>query len=106
MLRSGADGLAQTVGGGCGLEVERAMHGSNIVAASAWETSEGHAAERQKDLKQVGGEGMGNPQEIPRLPRDIQDFRGVMRGDESLTSLAVYFCNWHMFREYMDNIPC
>ena len=27
-------------------------------------------------------------------------------GDESLTSLAVYFRNWHMFREYMNNIPC
>jgi len=27
-------------------------------------------------------------------------------GDESLTSLAVYFRNWHMFSEYMDNIPC
>jgi len=26
--------------------------------------------------------------------------------DESLTSLAVYFCNWHMFCEYMNNIPC
>jgi len=26
--------------------------------------------------------------------------------DESLTSLAVYFRNWHMFREYMSNIPC
>jgi len=26
--------------------------------------------------------------------------------DESLTSLAVYFRNWHMFREYMNNIPC
>ena len=24
---------------------------------------------------------MGNLQEIPRLPRDIQDFRGVMRGN-------------------------
>jgi len=27
-------------------------------------------------------------------------------GDESLTSLAVYFRNWHMFREYMNNITC
>jgi len=27
-------------------------------------------------------------------------------GDESLTSLAVYFRNWHMFSEYMNNIPC
>jgi len=27
-------------------------------------------------------------------------------GDESLTSLAVYFRNWHMFREDMNNIPC
>jgi len=26
-------------------------------------------------------------------------------GDESLTSLAVYFRNWHMFREDMNNIP-
>jgi len=26
--------------------------------------------------------------------------------DESLTSLAVYFRNWHMFREDMNNIPC
>ena len=26
--------------------------------------------------------------------------------DESLTSLAVYFCNWHMFRENMNNITC
>ena len=26
--------------------------------------------------------------------------------DESLTSLAVYFRNWHMFSEYMNNIPC
>jgi len=26
--------------------------------------------------------------------------------DESLTSLAVYFHNWHMFREDMNNIPC
>ena len=24
--------------------------------------------------------------------------------DESLTSLAVYFRNWHMFREHMNNI--
>jgi len=28
------------------------------------------------------------------------------RVDESLTSLAMYFRNWHMFREYMNNIPC
>ena len=27
-------------------------------------------------------------------------------GDESLTSLAVYFRNWHMFREHMNNIAC
>jgi len=27
-------------------------------------------------------------------------------GDESLTSLAMYFCNWHMFREHMNNIAC
>ena len=26
--------------------------------------------------------------------------------DESLTSLAMYFRNWHMFREYMNNIAC
>ena len=26
--------------------------------------------------------------------------------DESLTSLAVYFRNWHMFSEYMNNISC
>jgi len=26
--------------------------------------------------------------------------------DESLTSLAVYFRNWHMFREHMNNIAC
>ena len=26
-------------------------------------------------------------------------------GDESLTSLAVYFRNWHMFHEDMNNIP-
>jgi len=25
--------------------------------------------------------------------------------DESLTSLAMYFRNWHMFHEYMNNIP-
>jgi len=31
---------------------------------------------------------------------------GGSPGDESLTSLAVYFRNWHMFREYMNNIPC
>ena len=30
----------------------------------------------------------------------------VDTGDESLTSLAVYFRNWHMFREDMNNIPC
>ena len=30
----------------------------------------------------------------------------VDTGDESLTSLAVYFRNWHMFREYMNNITC
>ena len=27
-------------------------------------------------------------------------------GDESLTSLAVYFRNWHMFREHMNNMAC
>jgi len=41
--------------------------------ASAWETkSEGHATERRKDLKQVRGEGMGNPttsQGYPGLSR-------------------------------------
>jgi len=26
--------------------------------------------------------------------------------DESLTSLAMYFRNWHMFCEDMNNIPC
>jgi len=26
--------------------------------------------------------------------------------DESLIKLAVYFRNWHMFREYMNNIAC
>jgi len=26
--------------------------------------------------------------------------------DESLIELAVYFRNWHMFREYMNNIAC
>jgi len=26
--------------------------------------------------------------------------------DESLIELAVYSCNWHMFREYMNNIAC
>jgi len=62
VLGSRADGSAQTVGGGYSSEVKRATHRSNIVAASAWETkSEGHAAEQQKDLKQVGGEGVGNP---------------------------------------------
>jgi len=30
----------------------------------------------------------------------------VDTSDESLTSLAVYFRNWHMFREYMNNITC
>jgi len=35
-------------------------------------------------------------------------FKAVKRNpvDESLTSLAVYFRNWHMFREDMNNIPC
>ena len=32
--------------------------------------------------------------------------KNIRGGDESLTSLAVYFCNWHMFHEYMNNIPC
>jgi len=33
--------------------------------------------------------------------------RFQLRGDdESLTSLAVYFRNWHMFREHMNNIAC
>jgi len=32
--------------------------------------------------------------------------KSVRLGDESLTSLAVYFRNWHMFSEYMNNIPC
>ncbi len=90
MLGSGADGSAQTVGGGCGSEVERAMHRSNIVAASAWETkSEGHAAEWQKDLKRVREEAVGNPWEIPRLSRDIQDFRGIMRGNGSRSQAKV-----------------
>ena len=33
---------------------------------------------------------------------------GVMleASDESLTKLAMYFRNWHMFREYMNNIAC
>jgi len=26
--------------------------------------------------------------------------------DESLIELAMYFCNWHMFRKYMNNIAC
>jgi len=26
--------------------------------------------------------------------------------DESLIELAMYFRNWHMFREYMNNIAC
>jgi len=30
----------------------------------------------------------------------------VFTSDESLTNLAVYFRNWHMFREYMNNIAC
>jgi len=72
MLGSRANGSAQTVGGGCGSEVERAMHRSNTVAASARETkSEGHAMEWWKDLKRVGEEAMGNPWEIPQLLRDI-----------------------------------
>ena len=34
------------------------------------------------------------------------DPKFLWSADESLTSLAVYFCNWHMFREYMNNITC
>jgi len=35
-------------------EVKQAMHGSSIVATSAWKTkSEGHATEWQKDQKRV-----------------------------------------------------
>jgi len=26
--------------------------------------------------------------------------------DEFLIELAMYFRNWHMFREYMNNITC
>jgi len=33
-------------------------------------------------------------------------FETHQRVDESLTSLAMYFRNWHIFREYMNNIPC
>jgi len=29
-----------------------------------------------------------------------------LSADESLTSLAMYFRNWHMFHEYMNNIAC
>ena len=36
-------------------------------------------------------------------PRHVQN---IKRDDESLTSLAVYFRNWHMFHEYMNNIAC
>jgi len=32
---------------------------------------------------------VGNPQEIPRLPRDIQDFRGVMRRNGSRSQAKV-----------------
>ena len=46
-------------------------------------------------------------------PKDLisDDVRNALShgADESLTSLAVYFRNWHMFREYMNNIiniPC
>jgi len=31
---------------------------------------------------------------------------GVRAVDESLTSLAVYFRNWHMFCEHVNNIAC
>ena len=30
----------------------------------------------------------------------------VATADESLIKLAMYFRNWHMFREYMNNIAC
>ena len=38
--------------------------------------------------------------QAPESPVRVDD------GDESLTSLAVYFRNCHMFREDMNNIPC
>jgi len=43
-----------------------------------------------------------------RIRKPMQKVRDLLEGraDESLTSLAVYFRNWHMFCEYMNNIPC
>jgi len=43
---------------------------------------------------------------VPLYPRTLEQFHSFERGDESLTSLAVYFRNWHMFRKDMNNIPC
>jgi len=53
----------------------------------------------------------------PNLARKQCDFQQISNNfgsymmsisavDESLTSLAVYFRNWHMFREYMNNVTC
>ena len=53
------------------------------------------------------GEESGCPDSVAFFKRFVWEvgFRvGSQLGDESLTSLAVYFRNWHMFHEYM--IPC
>jgi len=42
----------------------------------------------------------------PTQAQNVQDPLLTCPADESLTSLAVYFCNWHMFCEYMNNITC
>jgi len=49
--------------------------------------------------------------EMSNVPQAVQELdlylpSLIADGDESLTSLAVYFRNWHMFSEYMNNIPC
>jgi len=38
----------------------------------------------------VGGEGMGNPWDIPQLLRDIRDLRGVMRRNGSRSQAKVW----------------
>src|SRR6266571_1710256 len=44
---------------------------------------------------------------FPTDPINTADIQLSSRAaDESLMKLAVYFCNWCMFREYMNNIAC
>jgi len=62
----------------------------------------------EEEVSNEGSESFKN------LFQKMMNGMGIMRmmswmrstGDESLTKLAVYFHNWHMFCKYMNNIAC